>query len=258
MRDMKKRGSASPFLSYNRAMELSRLINCQRIVILTGAGISAESGLSTFRDQGGLWEKHRIEDVATPEAFERDPKLVYSFYNTRREQLNHVHPNAAHLALAQLEQEFRGEVLLITQNVDDLHDRAGSNNLIHMHGELKKMRCTRTGKIYPIIGDLDANHVCDCCQKPGLLRPHIVWFGEMPLSMERIQSELELCDLFISIGTSGAVYPAAMFVDWAPSDAYKIEMNLDITQVSEAFHQCIVGAASVQVPKLVQELITIS
>src|SRR4051812_39090666 len=185
-----------------------------RIVILTGAGISQESGLETFRDPDGIWAKVRIEDVATPEAFARDPERVHAFYNMRRarHRTSTVAPNAAHEALVKLEREWPGDVLIVTQNVDSLHERAGATKLIHMHGVHSKARCNGCGHIVGWEGDMSTGHVCVGCNAPGGLRPHVVWFGEMPLEMDRIQEALSVCDLFISIGTSGNVYPAAGFV----------------------------------------------
>ena len=208
--------------------ELPVLDVSRNLVILTGAGISAESGLKTFRDAGGLWEGHRVEDVATPQAFHRNPKLVHDFYNMRRQQLKEVTPNAAHCALAVLERQWQGDFLLITQNVDNLHDRAGSKHLLHMHGELTKVRCERTFEIYDWDGELSTESVCACCNRAGLLRPHIVWFGEMPLDMPRIHSAITRADYFISIGTSGIVYPAAGFsYDAKVAGATTIEINLE-------------------------------
>ena len=226
----------------------------QRIVVLTGAGISAESGINTFRDNGGLWENHRMEDVATPEAFARDPGLVQHFYNARRAQLNDVKPNPAHLALAEFEKNFDGEYLLVTQNVDDLHDRAGSQNLIHMHGELKKSRCTRTDKIYEQVGDITETTLCVCCGTPTL-RPHIVWFGEMPLMMDEIYQALDQCDLFLSIGTSGHVYPAAGFVEVArQAGARTVEINKEASLGIDHFQEAIQGLASVEVPAFLKSI----
>ncbi|MGB1222053.1 MAG: Sir2 family NAD+-dependent deacetylase, partial [Alcanivoracaceae bacterium] len=187
------------------------------IVILTGAGISAESGIRTFRGADGLWEEHRLEDVATPEAFARDPALVQRFYNERRRPLlqGQFQPNAAHQALARLQNALPGRVLLVTQNIDDLHERAGSPAVLHMHGELLKAHCQYSQQVFPVDGDLDPHTPCPCCQRPGGLRPHVVWFGEMPLQMDTIYAALQHCTLFISIGTSGNVYPAAGFVQEA-------------------------------------------
>lgn len=203
----------------------------QSIVVLTGAGVSAESGIKTFRDNNGLWENHRVEDVCTPEAFARNPALVQQFYNARRNQLvSEAHPNLAHLALAEFERNFSGEFTLVTQNVDDLHERAGagSNNLIHMHGELLKARCAKTGVVMPWVDDITTETPCPCCGIPGRVRPHIVWFGEIPLEMEKIEMALAQCDLFVAIGTSGQVYPAAGFVQMATAyGAHTVELNLE-------------------------------
>jgi len=230
----------------------------ERIVILTGAGISAESGINTFRDAGGLWENHRIEDVATPEAFQRDPHGVQGFYNRRREQLRDpaIQPNAAHRALAELEQGLPGQVLVVTQNVDDLHERAGSRNVIHMHGELLKARCQSTDTLVPADHDLDPALTCTVCGAAGCLRPHVVWFGEMPLQMERIYATLAGCERFISIGTSGNVYPAAGFVAEArASGAHTTELNLEPSEQRTAFHEHRHGRATELVPGYVRELL---
>lgn len=227
------------------------------IVVLTGAGISAESGIDTFRAEDGLWENHRIEDVATPEGFDRNPQLVHHFYNARRQQLlsEGVRPNPAHSALARLEHEFPGQVLVVTQNVDNLHERAGSRSLVHMHGELLKMRCTVSNLVFDIREDLSFDNECRCCQTPGNLRPDIVWFGEMPMHMPRIINALQQCDLFLSIGTSGNVYPAAGFYQNAKSrGAYTVELNLDPTE--SQFDEHIYGSAASIVPEFVQRLLT--
>lgn len=220
-----------------------------RIVILTGSGISAESGLKTFRGGEGLWEGHKVEDVATPEAYARNPALVQQFYNQRRAQLRTVEPNAAHFALAELEANFPGEVLLITQNVDDLHERAGSRNLIHMHGELKKKRHLHTEEIEQCDHDLESH---------GLWRPHIVWFGEMPLEMERIYDALHRADLFLSIGTSGTVYPAAGFIQEIRMRgmADSVEINLEPSHGSSLFEQTIHAPATKAVPEFVKMLLS--
>lgn len=225
-----------------------------RIVILTGAGVSAESGLRTFRAADGLWENHRVEDVATPEGFRRNPGLVYRFYNERRRSLGSVAPNAAHLALARLERDWAGEVLLVTQNVDDLHDRAGSRNLLHMHGELLKAHCLACGAVHPWPGDLDGASRCPGCGR-GPVRPHIVWFGEMPLDMERIYESLERCDLFVAIGTSGHVYPAAGFVEAVGLGARTLELNLESSLVASAFREARRGPATELVPAFVDQLL---
>ena len=229
------------------------------IVVLTGAGISAESGIRTFRGDDGLWENHRLEEVATPEAFARDPALVQRFYNERRRQLQlpDIQPNAAHRALARLEQEHPGRVTLVTQNIDDLHERGGSRQPIHMHGELLSVFCTRSHQRQRWRGDLTAQHPCDCCHPAGVLRPDVVWFGEIPLHMTLIENALLDCQLFISIGTSGNVYPAAGFVRLArQAGAHCIEVNLASSQVSHAFHEHRVGPASEEVPRLVTELLS--
>lgn len=199
------------------------------IVILTGAGISAESGIKTFRDHGGLWEGHKIEDVATPEAFVRNPDMVHQFYNLRRQQLlSSATPNAAHIALAEFEKQFSGTFTLVTQNVDNLHEQAGSHELFHMHGELLKARCTQCEIILEWKKNLTVDARCPYCNTKSSLRPHIVWFGEMPLYMDLIERALLECDLFVSIGTSGQVYPAANFVQIASyAEATTIELNLE-------------------------------
>jgi NAD-dependent deacetylase len=226
------------------------------IVVLTGAGISAESGLATFRGEDGLWEGHRVEDVATPEAFARDPALVHMFYNARRAALAAVEPNAAHLALARLDEEWPGEFLLVTQNVDNLHERAGSKRLIHMHGENCKGWCLACDAHFPWEGEMDQASGCPQCAATGQVRPDIVWFGEMPYEMERIEEALRECDLFVSIGTSGAVYPAAGFVQTARyCGARTLEMNLDPSQGSIFFEESRMGKASELVPPFVDELL---
>lgn len=230
----------------------------QNIVILTGAGISAESGIQTFRASDGLWEGHRIEEVATPEGFEANPQLVQDFYNARRAQLNSgtVHPNAAHKALAELEQHSAANVLLVTQNVDDLHERAGSRQLIHMHGELNKVRCSHNEEVFEWKGELAVDEVCPCCGERGTLRPHIVWFGEMPFQMERIYDALMKCDLFLSIGTSGNVYPAAGFVEVAAeAGAHTVELNIESTLINEHFNEFVNGPASEVVPVYVDNIL---
>ena len=230
----------------------------QSIVVLTGAGISAESGIQTFRDNNGLWENYRVEEVASPEGFAADPVLVHRFYNLRRHRLLHggTAPNPAHLALANLEREFPGEFLLVTQNIDNLHERAGSVRPLHMHGEILKMRCSGSGQVYPIERDISVEDRCDCCNESGRLRPHVVWFGEMPMEMDRIYSALESCDLFISIGTSGNVYPAAGFVQIArASGAYTVEINLEPSAVGSAFHEHIYGLAGEKVPEFTDGLL---
>lgn len=227
------------------------------VVVLTGAGISAESGIRTFRAADGLWEDHNIADVASPEGFARNPELVQRFYNERRRQLQtpEVAPNPAHLALVKLEEYLQDNFLLITQNVDDLHERAGSQRLIHMHGEILKVRCVQTGKVYQWREDVTADSYCRCCQTPQSLRPHIVWFGEMPFEMERIYQRLSNADLFISIGTSGNVYPAAGFVEVAKSSgAHAVELNLDPTKGTMLFDEAYQGPAGTIVPEYIHQL----
>ncbi|SON48649.1 Sir2 family NAD+-dependent deacetylase [Vibrio tapetis] len=231
----------------------------RNIVILTGAGISAESGIQTFRAQDGLWENHKIEDVATPEGFHRDPPLVLDFYNQRRKKLqdNSIIPNAAHIALGKLEQQIEGSVTVITQNIDNLHERGGTKNIIHMHGELLKSRCSESNQVIDCSTDINIDDLCHCCQIPAQMRPHIVWFGEMPLRMGDIYSAIEAADLFISIGTSGVVYPAAGFVhDARMHGAHTIEINLEPSAVESEFEERRYGKASIEVPKLVEELLS--
>lgn len=242
-----------PILRETPPQDLPSLDTRKHIVILTGAGISAESGLSTFRDNNGLWCNHKVEDVATPHAFHSNPTLVHAFYNQRRQQLQEVAPNAAHLALAALERRWHGSFLLITQNVDDLHDRAGSSNLLHMHGELLKARCVHSGEIFAWNTETTTTLPCPCCGKPGALRPHIVWFGEMPLDIDRIFSSLQTCDIFLSIGTSGNVYPAAGFVAEAKMHgATTFELNMERSE-SPYFDHGFYGAATQLIPELVRK-----
>jgi len=246
--------------------------NYKNVVILTGAGISAESGIATFRDSNGLWENHKVEDVASPDGFKRDSALVHKFYNERREQLlsNDVQPNAAHKALAEFEKRHKGGFCIITQNIDDLHERAGSKNVLHMHGELFKKRCQKSGEVSLCVGDVTEETVCTCCKEAGNLRPHIVWFGEVPFKMDTCFKLLHLCDLFISIGTSGHVYPAAEFVniakdggDWSTDPlaqesphtrAKVVEINLEFTANRGDFDEGFYGKASEEVPMFFESL----
>lgn len=228
------------------------------IVVLTGAGISRESGLHTFRDADGIWATVRIEDVATPEAFARDPVRVQEFYNVRRRGLLNpdIQPNAAHLALARLEAEWPGEVLVVTQNIDDLHERAGSRNLRHIHGELLKRRCASCGDVRDCRADLAVTMACESCGKAGGLRPHVVWFGEMPFDLEEIYPILHRCGMFISIGTSGNVYPAAGFVAEARAGgAHTVELNLEPSEGRSLFHQAEHGPATEIVPVFIDRLL---
>lgn len=229
-----------------------------RTVVLTGAGISAESGIRTFRAADGLWEDHRVEDVASPEGFARDPGLVYRFYNERRRQLlrPEIQPNAAHLALARLEARLGDDFLLVTQNIDDLHKRAGSRRLIAMHGELRQARCQRCLGLMPWDDDFDATSNCLICRQSGGLRPHVVWFGEMPLQMEEIYAALMQCEVFAAIGTSGNVYPAAGFVEMARrAGADTLELNLEPSSRHSAFDGARYGKATETVPQWVSEIL---
>ena len=231
------------------------------LVVLTGAGVSAESGVPTFRASDGLWCGHRVEAVATPEGYAADPALVQDFYNQRRRQLVEVAPNAAHHALARVAADWTGDFLLVTQNVDDLHDRAHALippgpgfELIHMHGELLKARCTRSGVVSDWTDDMAADEPSPD-HPDGRMRPHIVWFGEMPLRMERIEAALAACDLFVSIGTSGAVYPAAGFVQHARmAGARTVEINLEPTMGRSLFDEGVYGPATETVPAFFDSL----
>lgn len=225
------------------------------LVILTGAGISAESGISTFRDEGGLWAKHRIEDVATPEGFARDPELVVNFYNERRAQAASVAPNAAHKALANLEAQHQGDLLLVTQNVDDLHERGGNPHVLHMHGALNSALCASCDHRWPAPMKMLVADSCPNCSAP-MARPDIVWFGEMPYQMDRIERALSKADIFVAIGTSGNVYPAAGFVEMASHyGAHTIELNLEPSAVVSQFDETRFGKASETVPQWVSEIL---
>jgi NAD-dependent deacetylase len=230
----------------------------RHLVILTGAGISAESGLATFRGPDGLWEGHRVEDVATPEAFRRDPALVQAFYDARRARLAEVVPNAAHEALARLDREWRGDLLIVTQNVDDLHERAGARRVLHMHGELKSAWCLACDERMAWQRPLADAPLCPACGVAGKLRPDIVWFGEMPYEMERIDRALSGADLFVSIGTSGAVYPAAGYVQTARyCGARTLEINLEPSLGSVYFDESRTGPAGKLVPEWVEEMLAL-
>lgn len=226
-----------------------------RVVVLTGAGISAESGVATFRDSGGLWEGHDVERVATPEGFASDRDLVQSFYDERRAAVQQVQPNAAHRALARLEREFGGDVSIITQNVDDLHERAGSHGVIHMHGELLSAWCLGCGERTPWEGTLEDGPACPACAQAAL-RPDIVWFGEMPYRMGEIEDLLRRADVFASVGTSGEVYPAAGFAAAAATfGARTVELNLEASRGGSRFDEVREGAATVVVPEWVEGLL---
>lgn len=227
------------------------------IVVLSGAGISKESGINTFRDSGGLWEQERIEDVATPGGFRRNPEKVYDFYNRRRRELAATKPNAAHIALARLEAELEEPLLVVTQNVDNLHERAGTKALIHMHGELLKARCQRCEAVMEWLDDLGAGSACRVCGHKECLRPHIVWFEEVPLQMDEIERGLADCSTFVAIGTSGDVYPAAGFVRQARgAGARTVELNLEPSRVAGNFQEGRYGPATEVVPAWVEEMLS--
>ena len=227
-----------------------------RIVVLTGAGISAESGVPTFRDSGGLWEGHSVEDVATPEGFERDPAAVLRFYEERRRGAASALPNAAHRALARLEGALGDSLLVVTQNVDDLHERAGSRNLVHMHGELRRALCVMCGARPQWDGDLNDRPPCPECGE-RMLRPDVVWFGELPYELDLIENAVVACDVFASIGTSGAVYPAAGYVALAAAfGARTIELNLEPTDAAVPFDEARIGRATEIVPVWVDEIVS--
>ncbi|HET8613724.1 MAG TPA: NAD-dependent deacylase [Sphingomonas sp.] len=228
----------------------------ESIVILTGAGVSAESGLATFRGPGGLWEGRRVEEICTPQALAADRGLVLDFYDQRRRALGDVEPNAAHKALAWLDRAWKGDLLIVTQNVDDLHERAGAKRLVHMHGALLSALCEACGGRSPFHGDMLDGPPCPSCGRPSL-RPDIVFFGEMPYHMERIEAALREADLFVSIGTSGAVYPAAGFVQIArDAGADTLELNLDPSEGSLFFHETRLGPAATIVPEWVEAIVT--
>jgi len=226
-----------------------------KIVILTGSGISAESGLGTFRDEGGLWSEYDLEEVATPEGFARDPALVHRFYNARRANCLGAAPNAAHAALARLQDFTKGDTVIVTQNIDDLHERGGAQGVIHMHGELLRALCATCGHRWDAPSDMAPEDSCPACGAPAT-RPDVVWFGEMPYHMEEIDRHLSTCDLFVAIGTSGAVYPAAGFVMEARrAGARTLELNLEPSDVAGLFHETRQGPAGVLVPRWVDEVL---
>jgi NAD-dependent deacetylase len=232
----------------------------RNIVVLTGSGISAESGIATFRDRDGIWAQYDVEEVATPEAFARQPHKVHEFYNLRRRGLHGVEPNKAHFALARLEREHLPKAgasfAIVTQNVDNLHEAAGSRNVIHMHGELLRGLCAKCSARFPWEEDITTEIACPGCKQPGGVRPDIVWFGEMPYQMERIALLVQRADLFVSIGTSGAVYPAAGLVGLARrAGAHTVELNLEPSEGVTLFHEAIHGKASEVVPAFVQRVL---
>lgn len=234
----------------------------RRIFILTGAGVSAESGLSTFRDKGGIWARYSIEEVASIQGYERDPVKVLDFYNMRRNSHGQIEPNAAHVALAQLQAlwaENGGTVTICTQNVDNLHERGGARSVLHMHGEIAKARCHDCGALAPYDGELSVNLGCAACGRTGGMRPHVVWFGETPLLMDEIYEALAAADLFVSIGTSGNVYPAAGFVSAARAAGIPtMEINLEPSENAHAFNVGRYGKATEQVPAWVAEMVAIA
>ena len=227
-----------------------------KIFVLTGAGVSAESGLGTFRDKNGVWTKYDLEEVATPQGFARNPALVRDFYNARRVNLAGAEPNAAHIALARLGAALGDDLFLCTQNVDDLHEKAGSGRVIHMHGELAVTRCHYCGATRPDIAPLTAEAVCGSCRKEGGARPHVVWFGETPLYMDKIEDALVDADLFVSIGSSGSVYPAAGFVSQARAmGVATCEINLEPSANAYVFDEKLYGPASEVVPAWAEKLL---
>ena len=227
----------------------------QKIVILTGAGISAESGLGTFRDEDGLWTKYDLEEVATPQGFARNPRFVHEFYNARRANCRGAAPNAAHEALALLQREFEGETVIVTQNVDDLHERGGAGDVVHMHGELMRALCGACGHRWEAPGEMAVEDQCPACGRAAT-RPDVVWFGEIPYHMDAILAHLAGADLFAAIGTSGEVYPAAGFVELAAgSGAHTVELNLAPSSVVSAFGETRFGPATEIVPRWVAELL---
>jgi NAD-dependent deacetylase len=245
-------------LDYDEADYMSNANAPRRVVVLTGAGISAESGLGTFRDVDGIWTKYPLEDLATPEGFARNPAFVQGFYNARRAQLKTSEPNAAHAALSRLEAALQASgrhFMLVTQNVDHLHEQAGSQNVLHMHGELLKVRCEACGSVVRWPDDIGVTTPCLVCDAAGLMRPHVVWFGEMPLYMDEVEAELARADLFVSIGTSGNVYPAAGFVQLARrAGARTLELNLEPSDGAGFFGEARYGKASDLVPVWADEI----
>ena len=229
-----------------------------RIVVLTGAGVSAESGVDTFRTAGGLWDRHDWREVATPEGFAADPAKVHAFYDARRAALPGVQPNAAHLALARLQGRLEaagGALTLVTQNVDDLHERAGATGVLHVHGELAKAECTACGAVRAWSGPIGVEAVCTACANAGTLRPHVVWFGEVPRHLDAAEAALGEADVFASIGTSGSVYPAAGMVHAARRLGVRtVELNLEPSENADAFADARYGAATQVVPAWAEEV----
>jgi NAD-dependent deacetylase len=232
-------------------------MDASHIVILTGAGVSAESGLSTFRDAGGLWTKYDLDDVATPEGYARNPRLVLDFYDGRRAKCRGATPNPAHTAIARLQRDYPGRVTLVTQNIDDLHERGGSSAVIHMHGEIMRALCAACGHRWDMSGDMGSGEGCRSCASVGAVRPDVVWFGEMPYHMETIRARIDDCGLFAAIGTSGAVYPAAGFVaDARRRGARTLEINLAPSENAALFDEHLSGPAGETVPVWVDRLLS--
>ena len=228
----------------------------KNIVILTGAGISAESGLATFRSSNGLWNNHPVEDVATIEAFQRNPAYVHDFYNSLKKELIKAKPNPAHLAITKMQKEYPAKISIITQNVDTLHEKAGNINIYHIHGQINQAVCQNCGHIIETFGDVDTQTICPNCQVMGMMKPNIVFFGENLLYMDKVDNLLRTCDLFLSIGTSGVVFPAAAFVQIAKMNgAHTIEFNLEPTSNNYYFDQHIFGKAGTTLPAFIDELI---
>ncbi len=228
----------------------------KNILILTGAGISAESGLSTFRSAGGLWNNHRVEDVASIEGFERNPALVHDFYNNLKTEIAKAKPNAAHLAITKLQRQYPGTVSVVTQNVDTLHEKAGNQNVFHIHGQVNQAVCLNCGHILETWGDVDTETVCPHCGIIGMMKPNIVFFGENLLCMDKVEELLRQCGLFISVGTSGVVYPAAGFVQTAKYyGAATMEFTLEPTANNLLFDRHVYGKAGQTLPPFVEELI---
>lgn len=228
----------------------------KHIAVLTGAGISAESGLATFRSSNGLWNNHRVEDVATIEAFHRNPAYVHDFYNQMKPELQQAKPNAAHLALTRLQKEYPAQIDIITQNVDTLHEKAGNKNIWHIHGQINQAVCLNCGHVLETFGDVDTETTCSNCQVTGMMKPNIVFFGENLLYMDKVERILDNCDLFLSVGTSGVVFPAASFVQTAKyhgADTY--EFNLELSSNNYCFDHHILGKAGDTLPEFVDDLI---
>lgn len=228
----------------------------KHIVFLTGAGISAESGLSTFRSENGLWNNHRVEDVATIEAYYRNPDYVHQFYNNMRPELLKAQPNPAHLAITELQQKYPAQIDVVTQNVDTLHEKAGNQNIYHIHGQINQIVCMNCGHVFETWGDVSSEDKCEHCGTVGMLKPNIVFFGENLLYMNKVDRLLQECDLFVSIGTSGVVYPAAGFVQIAKMfGADTVELNMETTSNNRLFDRHIYGPAGTTLPVLVKELL---